>query len=92
MREGASPATGPQRLLVELEGHPFLEILAQPSLGVGPPAEVIRALAVLPDGRGGSCAARSQGAQIPGPGFRSSRDAGGWRGVQTSPRARRARP
>lgn len=37
MREGASPATGPQRLLVELEGHPFLEILAQLSLGVGPP-------------------------------------------------------
>ena len=33
-------ATGLQKLLVVLEGEPFEEILAQPSLGTSQPAEV----------------------------------------------------
>ena len=33
-------ATGLQKLLVVLEGEPFEEILAQPSLGASQPAEV----------------------------------------------------
>ena len=33
-------ATGLQKLLVMLEGEPFEEILAQPSLGTSQPAEV----------------------------------------------------
>lgn len=40
MQRGPSKSSGLQRLLVVLEGEPFEEILAQPSLGASQLAEV----------------------------------------------------
>ena len=42
-------ATGLQKLLVVLEGKPFEEILAQPSLGTSQPAEVSQVITHLAD-------------------------------------------
>ena len=42
-------ATGLQKLLVMLEGEPFEEILAQPSLGTSQPAEVGQGVTYLLD-------------------------------------------
>ena len=49
MQRGPSKASGLQRLLVVLEGEPFAEILAPPSLGAGQPAGVSQVVAHLPD-------------------------------------------
>ena len=77
-RRTLSKAAGLQRLLVVLEGEPFEEILAQPSVGAGQPAEMSQVAAHLLDEfcfliwkvilqevtEMGVCAGRTQGMQI----------------------------